>query len=206
MTTTTKKFTTKELIDKMANFICNPSRDNLSKPMWKNNRVGISNEHIGIVFNDIEYCPKWMTNNDIVVDRLFGFCDKEGDLISVKLPEINPDPTWLNPFGEIKGICSECGGSGTVTCNFDHDHECPECDGSGKATDYAVFSSKNKKLHENIELPSVGLFNERYLWIISQLAKYRQLQYSIVKLDNHIALKFSFEDGSGVLMSLVHVE
>jgi len=28
--------------------------------------------------------------------------------------------------------CSECNGDGTVTCDYDHEHECPECGGSGE--------------------------------------------------------------------------
>ena len=66
--------TRKELIDKMAALICDPSKDNLSKPMWQNGRVGLSNGHIGIVFNDIEYCTKWGNNDNA---RLFEACEKE---------------------------------------------------------------------------------------------------------------------------------
>jgi hypothetical protein len=28
-------------------------------------------------------------------------------------------------------ICKKCAGGGLVTCNFDHEHECPDCEGSG---------------------------------------------------------------------------
>lgn len=32
--------------------------------------------------------------------------------------------------------CKECGGRGTVECNYGHDHDCPECGGEGEITIY----------------------------------------------------------------------
>lgn len=31
--------------------------------------------------------------------------------------------------------CERCEGSGQLTCDLDHEHDCPDCDGSGKAED-----------------------------------------------------------------------
>lgn len=59
----------------------------------------------------------------------------------IVMPEMPEKPTE-------KTVCDECYGTGIVTCKYDHDHECPECDGEGAWLDLSKW---------DVETPSFRL-------------------------------------------------
>lgn len=44
---------------------------------------------------------------------------------------------FIGPAHELSKVkCKECRGMGEVECNYGHDHECPDCDGTGEVDFY----------------------------------------------------------------------
>jgi hypothetical protein len=57
-----------------------------------------------------------------------------------KVADIYPEPDEVKALTPKRRECSECNGGGEVECNYDHKHDCPDCDGWGFVNEPAIRS------------------------------------------------------------------
>lgn len=100
-----------------------------------------------------------------------------------------------------KVCCGECRGEGEVTCNYDHDHECPDCEGSGKVDETPECECRKLKVKFGAK-DCAKHYSARF-------AKLPNVQWSAMDFDNNgtgdtaeIAVFFKFDGGFGALMPL----
>lgn len=74
-----------------------------------------------------EYVPHGKTANFDNLYSNYKYNEKEIILSSNEIKQI------LSKIEKVVDSieCSECSGDGTVTCEYDHEHDCPDCDGTG---------------------------------------------------------------------------
>lgn len=111
-------------------------------------------------------------------------------------PEVaGPDPTWNARWVEHLSECSECEGLGMVTCDYDHEHTCPDCDGQGDNTAVA------EEAFSRIRYGRHG-YARRLLWWASQLPGVEFFDDTLTKAPSHM-LTFRFDGGVGCLMAML---
>ena len=89
---------------------------------------------IAIRFEARLYSGEWYSGDrrKPKIDEVLHPCESITDRFP--LPEL-PACAACGGRGEITSTCPECGGSGNVICDLDHEHDCDNCDGTGDATD-----------------------------------------------------------------------
>lgn len=116
------------------------------------------------------------------------------------IPPTIEKPTDCNDRWEIEGPdeveCEECGGSGEVTCEYDHHHECPDCDGSGMIDNTEPTWHERKDERIDIGGHDYAAF---YVWILNQLPNVR----CAVHADETNPLEFVFDGGHGKLCAIM---
>jgi hypothetical protein len=61
--------------------------------------------------------------------------------------------------------CSECDGTASVTCNYDHQHKCPDCiEGKVKVLAINTWLDAEQKA---VSTPA-GYYDRRYLWLLQK--------------------------------------
>lgn len=108
---------------------CEPDYEKLAKPWCENGKTFATDSIIGIrLYHETQCEPKHEKAPDI-----------QSVMIAKGLDEVEE---WF-PFPEFpmcidcknlyqyKEGCEECNGTKTVTCNYDHEHDCDYCDENG---------------------------------------------------------------------------
>ena len=104
------------------------SKFNLSKPWLENNTLCATNGHFACAIK-AELCDVGeMSDIHPKIDRIRQ--SSSDDFADFQAKDLHPTDADIKRLTPKKEKCDECL-RGTVTCNFDHEHECPECDGSG---------------------------------------------------------------------------
>lgn len=191
---------TLELIQRLEQLICPSWSPKHSKPVWGCSKVCITNGHIAILINHDEPLEDW--NHDETLIRQVEPMIKLDKRTPFLMPSIEPNQTWLTPNKPVKTECSECWGTGVVECNYGHDHECDECDGKGVLEHPLITKWFDTVFSDRHYQTDIGLFDKRYLWIVSEIAKHRTVTYSARKAGDGTILCFEFEDGFGGLISV----
>jgi hypothetical protein len=85
----------------------------------------------------------------------------------------------------VKEDCGRCEGLGWLTCNLDHDHACPDCDGVGESVKFTT------------EEVTVGdrCFFGRNLWLIRHLPGVKL--WIDPALANNISVYVAWDGGEG---------
>lgn len=180
------------LIEKIVPQAVCPDYPRISKPWHQDAILCVSDGRILIAF-DAETPPEGM---DVAVRAQ---CKKGQhppdanailaqikDKIQDSLPPVQgPNGDWSARW-EAKVECDTCDGSGEVTCDMGHDHDCDDCDG-GECID---------EVPEARELVQIGdrEFARKYIWILSQLPGLELYGASA----DHM-LGFTFTGGRGCL-------
>ena len=127
-----------------------------------------------------------------------------GEPIDIEIPGIKPRDSWKEPFKQIESICSECDGDGLIECNLGHEHECEFCEGTGKSTsDWAGEYYSLGVDQTQYQIPGVGWYDCRYLWVISEIQKHADLVFSMREDRWGInTLLFAGDGIKGVLMGI----
>jgi len=213
LSTSIKAKTQTDLALMLADLVCTDDRP----AMWHDGTAYITNGHTGFLIEGVDqpvdWClwegdrwanPEFESRCNLSPDRLREvFSIKGTPVIGYALPAIDPHRSWSSPREVIATTCDECHGSGDVTCNYGHDHECEDCKGTGKVTETRIdveYHSNLSTKDRAIETPG-GHVERRYLWIASKLAEHRQLSYQALS-GTMIGLSFSFDGGSGLIMGI----
>lgn len=109
------------------------------------------------------------------------------------LPVVDGPPEDTNAFwerGSSNTTCGECDGSGEVTCDYGHDHDCPDCNGKGVVDGTIQCDEATAAVHV-----LGGTFCRRYLWVLSHCPNIR---IGFIPGEDSV-LVFAFDGGRGVL-------
>jgi hypothetical protein len=193
-----------DLVNDLADQVCDPDRKGFEKPFWSNGRVALTDGSIAFVFDCEE--KAWDTpRNEGLALRLFNVVDAGFKPIGLTLPEIQCNPKWENPFEKITAKCDECSGTGIAERNLGHEHVCKNCNGEG-SVQYSKISHWNSTkvplAEKAVYIAGVGYFDKRYLWMIQQLAKRFNLQYGVQGRYQRSFLYASFEGGKACVASI----
>lgn len=114
--------------------------ETLQVPFIRNGLLGATDGRIcavvlcGVAFAD-DSPPTWGDGRlrhrpDLraVVQPLMGQCFEW-----LPLPSLPPCKRCKETGVVPLTACDECSGLGTVTCEYDHEHDCPDCDGTGES-------------------------------------------------------------------------
>lgn len=106
------------------------------------------------------------------------------------VPHIDP-PAGITNWQWVGLVhCDDCHGEGEVLCNYGHEHECGNCDGTGRLMDVVEEAGK--------PVDVLGAkFGKRLLWLIGQLPNAR---LGPVVIDAPTG--FVFDGGRGVLADM----
>ena len=102
--------------------------------------------------------------------------------------------------------CEECGGTGEVTCDMNHDHECEKCDGDGKYEsgikagefdECETCLGLGHRRDQHVKVAHLWL-NRRYVELIASLPN------CVLTLgDSHFdQAQFNFDGGRGIVMPM----
>lgn len=115
------------------------------------------------------------------------------------IPPTIEKPSDCNDRWEIEGPdeveCDLCNGDGEVECEYGHDHDCPDCDGSGMVDNTEPTWHERKDERIDIGGHDYAAF---YVWILNQLPNVR----CAVHADETKPLEFVFYGGHGKLCSI----
>ena len=193
----------RELIEKIAELICEPDyhRELVRRPFDVDGETIVTDARILVSFDsrfgyDI---PDSATERDV---KGMVTAAKVGKLTLTEFPLTPPTiekPSDCNDRWEIEGPdeieCELCHGFGDVECEYGHDHDCPDCDGSG------MVDNTEPELHERKdERIDIGGHDYAafYVWILNQLPNVR----CAVHQSDTKPLEFVFDGGHGKLCSI----
>lgn len=102
-----------------------------------------------------------------IPEVMIDFMASQGDPINfAAIPAQKERPEWLDPSKMTMVTCSECEGTGVVTCEYNHDHECPDCEGSGKVAKLAIEDWL--KVDDLFLETLAGSYDRRYIWLLQK--------------------------------------
>ena len=201
-----------KLINTLERQICPkgvPHLERMDRPLHREGVVCLTDTSIVFTFGADEVQPGWVSlegarkgdrHFDTFVQAgaaIFLILSKDGG-DPVTLPPISVNPAWLDPYAVVKSTCDQCYGSGVVLCNYDHEHECPDCNGTGFTSTLAIEGVATRLTRIN-----GWLFDDRYLWILSQFAEQVESKIILFGLGDHAMIGAKFDGGFALLISLI---
>jgi len=94
--------------------------------------------------------------------------------------------------GRVKVTCSECFGSGTVTCNMEHEHDCDMCDEEGEE----ISDCKHCP-------PEFGVGNRKIAsWILRRILRLPNVKWAVTTDDCNQIVFVKFDGGYGAMMPI----
>lgn len=194
-----------ELVNWLVKQICDPTGNpRWRQPYWDEESLYICNGSLLVrLSGEIKPDPKWYGQEDLaeVLENLKAVLSEDRADVQVDLPVISAIPEkWENPFELVDKKCRECNGTGEVTCEYGHDHECPDCDGEG-TFQIAKSNFDSSPTKSQVKTIKVGnkqwAFNTRYLWIADKVKGHRPLTSTKEGRD---CIHLVFEGGDVLMM------
>lgn len=152
----------------------------------------------GIKYESVEKYPNYKAavGGDHVGDKMKVNIDTLAGLLSTAESYFNPDHQ----------DCDTCEGNGYTTCDYcQHDHDCDDCDASGKSQSNSPFAKLSYESRGDIVMNGFSL-NPKYLWVIWQTALIAGVSEIIfTPKDNETfnkSLRFDIGEINGVIMPI----
>jgi len=202
-----------KLINTLERLICPkgvPYLDFLENPIHDGGKLLVADRAVGFLFDEAEAQPCWASLDDAIPgDRkqetflnaghsFSRYSSQKGDPVTI--PPISVQDVWLDPYAAAKSTCKACFGGGFKidNCNYDHSHECTECNGTGLIDTLAIDGVAKGSTRINS-----WLFGDRYLWILSQFAEQVESEITLIDLGDHAIIRLTFDGGHALLISMI---
>jgi len=201
-----------KLINGLEKLICPkgvPHLERMDKPLYRERVVCLTDKSIIFTFGADEVQPGWVSLEGAKKgDRYFDTFVQAGAAIAlvlykkggdpVTIPPISVNAAWIDPYAVVKSTCDQCYGDGVILCNYDHEHECPDCNGTGFTSTLAIEGVATRSTRIN-----GWLFDDRYLWILSQFAEQVESKIILFGLGDHAMIGAKFDGGFALLISMI---
>lgn len=173
-----------------------PNQKRIPLPFWKDGKITFTDGHI-LLHLDCPELPAGIECVRYVEGQWQGGREppKVGSLLALvgdpiqDVPHVDDPPESADDRWCIEYECTKCV-LGVKTCDLDHEHECPHCEGTG------VISEKCDEAEELISIQGCN-FAARYIWYIRQLEDAK-----LCNVDSGGVLPFVFRDGCGLVMKM----